>query len=370
MDNLTRLIECYVPIYACNLTCDYCYIKQNKGRDFKSKVEKFPYSPEIIAKALRKERLGGTCLINLCAGGETLLSTEVVDLARLLLEEGHYVMIVTNGTVKKTIDMLCDFPSELKSRLWMRFSLHYIELKNRNLLDNFYQNVVKVKNSGMSIAVEMVASDDYIPYLQEIKDISMKYIGSLPEISIARSEEDFSILTDLSYEDYVKTWSEFDSASFDFKLKTVGVKRKEFCYAGDWTATLDIGNGKISKCYSLPFQNIFEDLNEPIRFEAMGCKCPLPYCHNSHIWLTLGNIPKLDLPSFTEIRNKTCADGSEWLTPEMKEFVSHKFCETHKQYSPFKKAWVNFKTTMKDFFKSVWKPIRRLLGKIKRGLIG
>ncbi len=370
MSNLTRLIECYVPIYACNFRCDYCYIKQNEGRHFEQKMDVFPYSPKTIAYGLRKSRLGGTCLINLCAGGETLLSKQTVELAELLLRDGHYVMIVTNGTINSNIDLLCELPNELKSRLWMRFSLHYIELKKRNMIDRFFDNVVKVKEAGMSIAVEMVASDDYIPYIDEIKEVCMERIGSLPEISIARSEEDFSTLTNLSEDEYNKIWGSFNSPSFDFKRETVGVKRKEFCYAGEWTATLNLGTGEIGKCYSKPFQNIFEDLEAPIQFEAMGNNCHIPYCHNSHIWLTLGNIPELQLPTFAEIRNKVCTDGTEWLTPQMKEFISHKFCETHKQYSKSQKIKVNVKTKANKTFESIKNFVYRVLGKIKRIIKG
>ena len=54
-----------------------------------------------MRKALSKERLGGICLINFCGGGETLLPPEIVKYIRVLLEEGHYIMIVTNATVSK-----------------------------------------------------------------------------------------------------------------------------------------------------------------------------------------------------------------------------------------------------------------------------
>ena len=366
MDKIVRLIECYVPIYACNFRCHYCYIEQNPGRNFIKKVDPFPYTPEEMAYALRKQRLGGTCLINLCAGGETLLSDETVTLAKLLLQQGHYVMIVTNGTVTKRLKHLCQLDEDNKSRLWIRFSLHYLELLRLNMLDTFFENVKMVKNAGMSIAIEMVASDEYIPHIPEIQRVCMQHIGSLPEISIARSEKDFSTLTELTPEEYEKTWKAFQSPSFDFKLKTVGVKRREFCYAGDWSATLDLGTGNISKCYDKPFQNIFKDPDAPIRFEAMGCHCPLPYCHNSHIWLTLGNIPEIDLPNFAQIRDKVCADGTNWLTPQMRGFIDCKYIQTHAPYSPAKKWWVNTKAALTLRSKKATDGLLVRLRKIKR----
>lgn len=355
-----RLIECYVPIYACNFRCDYCYIKQNPSRDFESRVEKFMYSPEYIAKCLSKKRLGGTCLINLCAGGETLLSEEVVELAKYLLEDGHFVMIVNNGTCTKNIQKLCDFPDNLKERLWLRFSLHWLELKRLNLIDRFFDNVKNCKNNGISIGVEMVASDDYIPFIPEIIKKCNDEIKSLPEINIARKDPEFTTLTNLSEEEYIKTWSVFNSKSFDLKLKTVGVKRKEFCYAGDWSVTLDLGNGNMSKCYSCFLQNIFKNPNSKIKFEAMGKKCPLPYCHNSHLWMAIGNIPTLEFPTLLEIRSKECSDGTHWLSKTYQDFISQKVYENNKQYSLFKRAVIK----MSHLIRSLISKLKRLIRKV------
>ena len=38
---------------------------------------KFLYTPEHVGKCLSKERLGGTCIINLTGGGETLIPKEM-----------------------------------------------------------------------------------------------------------------------------------------------------------------------------------------------------------------------------------------------------------------------------------------------------
>ena len=338
MDKMKRLIECYVPVYACNMKCDYCYIKQNEQRHFEAKIAPFPYSPVHIAKCLNKERLGGTCLINLCAGGETLLSHETVELAQLLLEAGHYVMIVSNGTITKHIRELCAIDEKLRKRLWFRLSFHFLELKHLKMLETYFDNFNFIKKSGCSASCEMVASDEYIPYIEEIKRLCMDRIHSLPEINIARRESDFSTLTELTEEEYDAVWEQFHSASFDLKKQTVGVKRKEFCYAGDWTITLDLGTGFFSKCYSKPVQNIFVDLKEPIQFEAIGCNCPLPYCHNSHIWMTFGNIPELDFPTFAQVRNRECSNGTKWLTEEMYDFVDYKLVQSNGEYPFIKKA--------------------------------
>ena len=353
MPKFKRLIECYVPIYACNFRCEYCYISQNPSRSFESKIDKFRYSPEWMAKCMTKERFGGVCLINLCAGGETLLSHETVELTRLLLEEGHYVMIVNNGTCTKHINELLSLDSNLKKRLWLRFSLHWNELVRTKMIDAFFENVINSKKSGCSIAVEMVASDAYIPHIPEIMKKCESAIKSYPEINIARDDINYSTLTSLDHDEYIKTWSVFESKSFEFKKNTVGQKRREFCYAGDWSVTLDLGTGILSKCYSHPIQNIFENPSDKIKFEAIGKNCPAAYCFNSHLFLAMGNIPSIDCPTIAEIRDKKCFDGSHWLTEEMKNFINQKVWNNNKKYSLFKRFFLTIKMRIIHFLNNM-----------------
>ena len=51
--------------------------------------------------------------MNFCAGGETLLSDEVLPVVHELLCEGHYVMIVTNGTLTKRFEEISNWSEEL-----------------------------------------------------------------------------------------------------------------------------------------------------------------------------------------------------------------------------------------------------------------
>ena len=120
MDKIKRYIDIYIPTETCNLRCHYCYIAQLKK--FNSKIAKFSHSPEEMRKALSKKRLGGVCLINFCAGGETLFSAEVLPVVRELLLEGHYVMIVSNGTISKRFDEIAELPEDLRSHLFIKFS--------------------------------------------------------------------------------------------------------------------------------------------------------------------------------------------------------------------------------------------------------
>lgn len=343
MDSIKRFIDCYVPVTGCTLRCHYCYITQH--RLFDAKLPKFKYTPEHVRKALSRERLGGTCLINLCGGGETLLPPEVPAYAKALLEEGHYVMIVTNATVDKRFDEIAAFPPKLTKRLFFKFSYHYMELKKRNLLDRFFSNIRKVRDAGCSFTLEATPSDELIPYINEMKQAAIDNVGAINHITVGRDERDpvrLPILTSMSKDEYKRTWESFNSSFFDYKMSIFEIKRKEFCYAGDWSFYLNLATGIMTQCYcSYYSQNIFEDPKKPIRFKAIGNNCNQHHCYNGHAFLVLGNIPELKAPTYGEIRNRTCADGSEWLKPEMKHFMSTRLYQSNKEYSPFEKFLTN-----------------------------
>ena len=335
MDSIKRFIDCYVPVTGCTLRCDYCYITMH--RLFDAKLPKFNYSPEHVKKALSKERLGGTCLINLCGGGETLLPPEIISYIRALLEEGHYVMVVTNATVDKRFDEIAEFPAELTKRLFFKFSYHYLELKRKNLLERFFNNIKKVRDAGCSFTLEATPSDEWIPYIDEMKQAAIENVGAVCHITVARDEHDpekLPILTSLPREEYKKTWANFDSALFNYKLSIFEKKRKEFCYAGDWAFVLDLGTGAMSQCYAFFKQtNIFEKPDEPIDFTPIGHHCPMPHCYNGHAWLTLGCIPEHECITYAQLRNRVCTDGSEWLKPNVREFFSCKLKDNNREYS-------------------------------------
>lgn len=343
MDSIKRYIDCYVPVTGCTLRCHYCYITHH--RLFDAELPKFNYSPQHVRKALSRERLGGTCLINLCGGGETLLPPEIVAYIRALLEEGHYVMVVTNATVSKRFDEIAQFPAELTKRLFFKFSYHYTELKKRNLLDRFFANIRKVRNAGCSFTLEATPSDEWIPYIDEMKQAAIDNVGAVCHITIARDERDpekLPILTSLPREEYEKTWHSFESALFNYKLTIFEQKRREFCYAGDWSFYLNLATGSMTQCYNTHYtQNIFEDINKPIKFLAVGKYCKEHHCYNGHSFIVLGDIPCLQSPTYTELRNRICNDGSEWLKPEMKHFMSTKLWQSNKEYSPLKKMATN-----------------------------
>ena len=345
MDKIKRYIECHVPVTTCTLRCSYCYITQH--RLFEGPLPEFRYTPEHVRKALSKERLGGVCLINLCGAGETLLAKEVVEYARAFLEEGHYVMIVTNGTISKRFDDIASFPAHLKKHLFFKFSYHYLEFKQRGLFDVFFNNIRKVRDAGCSFTLELTPSDDMVPYIDEIKQRAIAELGAPNHVTIARDERTknrLPMLTQLSRQNYIDTWKTFDSALFDYKLTIFGHKRREFCYAGDWSFCVNLATGKMKQCYRSYYRtDIFRDISRPIPFRAIGNCCKEHHCYNGHSLIVLGDIPSQSTPTYAQLRNRQSLGGSEWLRPEMKSFMSTRLKESNTEYTLWKKIKANLR---------------------------
>lgn len=92
------------------------------------------------------------------------------------------------------------------------------------------------------------------------------------------------------------------------------------------------------QCYcSFYQQNIFENPEKPINFVPVGRRCLEPHCYNGHAFLTLGVIPELKAPTYAQIRNRVCDDGSEWLNESVKAFFSQKLRENNREYTAFEK---------------------------------
>lgn len=360
-DKLKRFIDIYVPVTTCTLRCHYCYITHN--RLFGGPLPKFKYDVETFKKGFSQERFGGVCMINFCGGGETLLPPEMPQYIRAILENGHYAMVVTNATVDRAFDEMAKFPKEYLERLFFKFSYHYLELKQKNLFDKFFNNIRKMRDAGASFTLEATPSDELIPYIEEMKKKAIEEVGAVCHVTVARDEHDLStipILTKMTPEEYKKTWSVFDSEFFDYKFSVFLQKRTEFCYAGDWTLFYQMGTGELHQCYcSLFSQNIMDDVNKPIIFKPIGHHCQQPHCYNAHAFLTFGAIPEHQAPTYATIRNRHCIDGTEWLQPRMKEFMEQRLKDSNREYTEQEKKEID-----SDMFR------RSVISKTKRNVKG
>ena len=358
-DQMKMFIECHVPIKACNFKCDYCYVTQNKW--WASEKPDFSLCLEKIEKALAVSRIGGIAMINLCATGETLLYPEMVDVIHKMLAAGHYVMVVTNGTLTERFKRCCEFSEDERSRLFFKFSFHYLELKKKGLMDCYFSNVRLVHENGISFTVEITPDDEYIPYIDEIKTVCMKELGVLCHVTVPRDERlpGFPLMTKLKREEFVKTWSQFDSELFRFKESIFEVKRHEYCYAGKWGFVFDLGTGDYSQCYKGRYLgNLYKDVDEPLNLYAVGCQCQEGHCFNGHAFLGFGLIPELTTSDYADMRNRVLPNGDRWLSPRMEEFMRRRLKEDNTEDDFAEKLKSNVKSIqVKRTVKTVLKQI-------------
>lgn len=363
VEKIKRFIECLIPVTACNLKCSYCYVIQRENR--KGKMAELKYSPNIIGKALSKERWGGICYFSICGAGETTIQRDLEYIVSEILKQGHFVNITTNGTLRNRIEKIITCAGENVIHLHFAFSLHYNELKERQLLDQFFDNVNYVRGCGASFVVQINLCDEYLPVLDEIRNVCKEKIGAYPQVAATRKEDDhlntIELLTDLSEEEYKNAGKQFNSPLFDFTMKNFNVKRHEFCYAGDWTATLDLSTGILRRCYgSCIYQDIFKNPSEPIRFLAMGCRCASSFCMNSSHFMSLGVIPELDTPTYACLRDR---QESKWYNNEALSFLNSKLNESNKEYSSLKKLFANAIGIIDGFIRTVYRGLKYKLKK-------
>jgi organic radical activating enzyme len=336
-------VECLIPVTACNLRCPYCYVIQENRRT--EKIPDLPYDIETIQRALSKKRFGGTCFFNLCGAGETMLPHYTIDIAKALLENGHFINITNNGTISKRFDEIISlFSEEELSRCCFAFSLHYLELKRRKMLDRFFRNVNLVHDAGASILVQLNLTDAYLPYLDEIRETCIKYVGAAPQLAATREETAFpakkvKLMTSLSEDEYRAAAAPFNSPLFDATMKNFNVKRREFCYNGAWAFELNFGSGRLHRCYySAYVQDIFKNTEAPITRIPVGNCCNSPYCFNSSHYMALGTVPEVDMPSYVDLRDRPEAG---WYQPRMKAFLSHKLSDSNVESSHAEKVFAN-----------------------------
>lgn len=345
---IKKFVECLLPVSVCNLKCSYCYVIQRNQDLQKSCL--IEIDEKRLERIFSKERWEGICYFSICGKGETFASADLIRIVKAMLSNGHYVNITTNGTLSSRIKKISEFSSEERKRIHISFSFHYIELKKRQLIDTFFSNVRLVKSLGCSYLVQLNLTDVYLPYIDEIKDICLREIGAYPQIAATRKEDSLKkikIYSNLSDEEYIKIGEGFSSPLFSFTMKNFNVKRKEFCYAGAWTYTLNLQTGILKRCYaSCIFQNIYKDVDSKIMNLAVGNSCGSTFCLNSSHFMSLGAIPEVSCPSYAKLRNR---EDAKWYSPEMELFLSGKLKDNNKEYTASQKVFSNVVGAIDNF---------------------
>jgi len=293
------------------------------------------FTPKQVREALSVERLGGTAFMNFCADGETLLTKDIDLYIKEIVGEGHYVEVVTNMTITPMLDRILSFEPSLLKRIEFKCSFHYLQLKEKNLLSTFAANVNKVWEAGASANIELAPSDELIPYIEEVKEFSIENFGALPHLTITRDDttEPIDYLTNMSVEEYDNTWSQFDSGFWQFKKSIFKVKQSSYCYAGLWSAYINLATGDSTQCYcGASLGNVFQKPYEKFNFLPIG-KCKVSHCYNGHALLTLGLIPNVTDVRYGNIRDRIRTDGTHWLQPELLSFFNSQCGESNREIS-------------------------------------
>lgn len=332
MDKLVRYIDCVLPSKVCNLHCSYCYL-QHLGVDVYQarNSEVYKYSEKVIRKALSLERLGGVSYLAIVGIGETLADYESLLIIKELLNEGHYVEVTTNGTLTTRFEQLLEMlQGEECERLKFTFSLHFVELKKRDLLGTYFENIKKVRARGCSFSVTLQHCDEYLRYSEEISKMCKAHIGALPQLAVTHKRQGdgtFQIASVLSKEDYYQSAQQYHSPLFEYLWGEFGKKQTGFCHAGEWSFVVDLGTGVMTKCHANgPAIPIFDDPDAAIPFAAVGNACGASYCHCSR-YLALGNIPGVcEEWTLASIMDRPDAN---WLNEKWKKICSQKLYDAH-----------------------------------------
>lgn len=341
---IKRLINCVFPDSICNLRCHYCYIGQQGGHVKQSSEQ--AHSVEEVLTALSNVRLGGCCHMNMCAAGETLLVPNIIELAKGFIEDGHVVTIVTNGLITNKIDELCNFPDSVKEYLFIKVSFHYLQMKEKNLLPKFWENIEKIKKAKISYTVELTVNDESVPYISEIHRECDENLGVDCHVIESREQDmtKFPRLTQMGLEEHLETWGSFHSELFEFQQTIWGEKRTEFCYAGDWVCSIDLKSGNVVPCFGGGhlLDNIYRNIEKPIQFNAIGHQCPWGHCYAAYALLTHGAIPDFTNVTYAEERNRICKDGSRWLQPSLEKSFSNQLSIENEKYNSLRMQLTDF----------------------------
>lgn len=346
-DRIKRAVTVYVPGNACNFRCSYCYVSECLKEGHEEQAH-FSYSVEHMISAFRPERIGGIAYITVIGGGETLIPAEVVPFVKGLLHQGHVVEVVTNNTLNERIEELLDAPKEDLSRLIVKCSLHWIELKRLGKTDDYFANIKKIIAAGASSYPFMVICEEYMEYWEEICARCQEEIGALPQCTpcvTAERREDFlrgraAVTKPACTPEFVeKVNNTFHSRLFEESVRFLDIDvSKIFCYAGKWAFGVEMGTGNVVKCHNVCINlGFYENLDEKIGFDYVGCECGIANCALQYPLYGLGMIPEIDnVPTYSEM----ICDREGLFTSEVKNLMNIKISDdehilTEKEKSDF-----------------------------------
>ena len=147
----------------CNFTCEYCFYAKEYLAVENPKVGK--YSPEQIAQQFDRTEQEWYIYLN---GGEPFLYPKFIDLCEQLTRN-HYLSINTNLSTSNCLEFAERInPEKIYS---IEASLHIQEREQRNNLNRYLKNFLKLQENGFPIQVVYVTYPDLFERIES--DIEM-----------------------------------------------------------------------------------------------------------------------------------------------------------------------------------------------------
>lgn len=358
-EKIKKFIGLNFKIDVCNLKCSYCYVGTHGG-----KIQDMPYTIEYMRKAFSKKRLGGICFINICSNGETLIHPKMPEIIEMFLQEGHYVMVLTNGTLTRQIEKCLQIQENLLARLFFKISFHYEEMLRLNMLETEFKNIQMIKESPCSLTVEYITCDESLDTIEEMKQMCMARLGALPQLNIPRDErkKNLGIVSMHSYDNYISKWESkgFKSEFFDFRKQFFGKKYRDYCYTGERQLWINMATGYSHQCYHTPpLQDFMGEVDKPVKWLAVGNNCGEAHCYVTHSHITLGIVPYPEetqyRTTYDVIRNRKCIDGTEWIKPTYT--VAFRQGVEQREHSKYEKKVVNILNVILKWYRRKY-PVR------------
>lgn len=312
LSKVCKKITTYVPGNICNLRCSYCYVSQCQDPEHLVKPH-FDYPVEYMVKAFTPQRLGGIAEFTVIGAGETLIPEEVIPFIHGLLRQGHIVEVVSNLTLSDRIDKLLDTSPEDLKRLIVKGSLHWVELKRLNKVNEYFNNMRKILSAGASSFPFFVAGDLYMPYLDEIRQHCLAELNALPHCSPCMAFEEKTdmgefgkVMTSPVCDSEFRTLIEqkFQSKLFQLCADFIDVNpRKYFCNAGKWSFVVNLSDGGMSKCHNCKNDfNLFSKITSAIPEKPIGYECKIASCCLQYDFISLGLLKDfMDYPTYGKL---------------------------------------------------------------------
>ena len=178
--------------------------------------------------------------------------------------------------------------------------------------------------------------------LDEICEVCIREIGALPQCTpcvIAETREEFlqggeaRTNPPCTPEFIHKIDETLHSKLFDESVRFLDIDpQKIFCYAGKWAFGVGMGTGILLKCHNVNTKiNFFENIEEPIACEPVGCECGIASCSLQYPLFGMGLIPEIkNVPTYTEM----VCDREGLFTNEVKALMDVKIPDVEQEMTP------------------------------------